>query len=162
MGVPELGSAMSLILADVLTKYSPDQLRDDHGRWTLNGGGASAPAAHDAVNQTDDDAPADDEAGEPSNPLLHETAWTPPVSRSPYPLRPRPPAPRFNFPGPTINNILAEGAPRDAIGAVEHDIDEIGMGMLARSFAGRYSAEVSSSKYIYSDGDMHRTLLPRS
>ena len=48
MRVPELDpdSVMRLIMADdVLTKYSPDQPRDDHGRWSADGGGPAGPSS---------------------------------------------------------------------------------------------------------------------
>ncbi len=158
MRVPELDadSAVRLILADdVLTKYSPEQARDDHGRWTADGGSAGPPA----TDQASDDTADDDSAGQ-ANPLLHQTAWIPPASRSPYPLGPRPPAPQFKAPGPSIHEIIGEGSPRDAIGVVEdylgalRDIDGIGVGSLARSMAldPQYGKTAHKDEYIFSDG----------
>lgn len=156
MRVPELDadSAMRLILADgALTKYSPDQPRDGQGRWTDGGGIASTPAADETAADT-----GDDDASRPNNPLLHQTAWTPPASRSPFPRGPRPAAPQFKAPGPSIDEIIGEGSPRDAVGAIEdyagmlRDIDEIGVGMLARSMKVDRRYDDHLETYIFSDG----------
>jgi hypothetical protein len=137
MRVPELDtdSAVRLILADdVLTKYSPDQPRDDHGRWSAGGGGGGG--GGEASASTADDPSVDavgDDADAPAGPLLHPAAWTPPASRSPYPLGPKPPAPKFNAPGPSIHEIISEGSPRDVFGMIEdwmsflHDINNMTM-----------------------------------
>jgi hypothetical protein len=73
MRVPELdaNSIVRMILADAaLSKFNPDQPRDDHGRWTTSDGtmvtdaaSADAPAAHPQSNA----APSETQRDDPPN-----------------------------------------------------------------------------------------------